>query len=322
MIYRKATRDDEDRIKELFIEMLQTIYHTDDVKGYEDGYLDRFFSGGENYILIAEDDGYIAAYLGIQLYRDEDYIYLDDLSVTEKYRNRGIGTRMMKDAEQYARDTGVTAVIFHVEKSNESAHRLYERLGYRNDLEEGCRIRMIKERFLPEVLETERLILRPLTMRDKPAIYKWAGDPAVSKFMMYSNYQSPDDADSWLNDLYSSDKDLDYGFVWKETGELIGSGGMNYYADEDIWHIGYNLRHDMWGKGITTEACRKIVDHARKNYEVKKIVACFADDNPASGRVMEKLGMKYQSDCEYSKFDSSATFKAKNYEIVYEHHNK
>ena len=46
--------DTSERI-ELFIEMLQTIYHTDDVKGYEDGYLDQFFSGGDNYILIAED---------------------------------------------------------------------------------------------------------------------------------------------------------------------------------------------------------------------------------------------------------------------------
>lgn len=316
-LYRKATREDECRIKELFIEMLRTIYHTDDVNGYEDGYLDQYFSGGENRILIAEDKGFIAAYLGIQVYRDENYIYLDDLSVTEKYRDRGIGSRLIRDAEQYAEDIGIRAIIFHVERSNERAHQLYERLGYRNDLEENGRIRMIKERFLPEVLETERLILRPLTMRDKPSIYQWAGDPSVSKFMMYSTYKTPDDADRWLDDLYASDKDLDYGFVWKETGELIGSGGMSYSADMDDWHIGYNIRHDMWGKGIVTEACRRIIAFARENYDVKRIVGSFANDNPASGRVMEKLGMKYLKDCEYTKFDGSMTFKGKIYEMLF-----
>ena len=42
-IYRKAEKSDAKRIAELFEEMLRTIYHTDDVKGYEDGYLDKFF---------------------------------------------------------------------------------------------------------------------------------------------------------------------------------------------------------------------------------------------------------------------------------------
>ena len=43
------------------------------------------------------------------------------------------------------------------------------------------------KKYLPQVLETERLILRPLTNQDKPSIYKWAGDPRVSKLMLYSN---------------------------------------------------------------------------------------------------------------------------------------
>lgn len=174
-----------------------------------------------------------------------------------------------------------------------------------------------KKKYLPKVLETERLILRPITMDDKEAIYKWASDSRVSKFMLYSNYKTPEDANFWVENIYSTDKELDYGFVWKETGELIGSGGLNYHEDTKDWTIGYNLRFDMWGKGIVLEACKTIIEYARANYEVNKIVGVFAVDNPNSGKIMEKLGMTYHSDCEYTKFDGSATFKAKNYEIVY-----
>ena len=56
IVYRKAESSDSPRIAELFEEMLRTIYHTNDVKGYEDGYLDRFFSEGDNLIYVAELD--------------------------------------------------------------------------------------------------------------------------------------------------------------------------------------------------------------------------------------------------------------------------
>ena len=52
--YRKAEASDAQRIAELFEEMLRTIYQTPDIKGYEDGYLDKFFSGGDDVIYVAE----------------------------------------------------------------------------------------------------------------------------------------------------------------------------------------------------------------------------------------------------------------------------
>ena len=174
------------------------------------------------------------------------------------------------------------------------------------------------KKYLPEVLETERLTLRPLTIEDKRAIFKWASDPEVARFMMYSAYKTLDDAEAFVRNLYTKERELQYGFVWKKTRELIGAGGMNYYADEDAWHIGYNLRQDMWGKGITTEACKRIVEYAREKYHVRRIIGNFANKNPASGRVLEKLGMKYVSDYEYTKFDGSATYQGKEYEILFD----
>lgn len=144
-VIRKAVKEDEAKIRELFIEMLQTIFSSENVEGYEDGYLDKFFDNQEDWICVAEVNGSVAAYLSIEVYREQgNYIYLDDLSVSKKYRSNGIGTKLIKTAERFAEETDISTIVFHVEKSNRSAFKLYERLGYSIMNEEGTRLRMIK----------------------------------------------------------------------------------------------------------------------------------------------------------------------------------
>lgn len=143
---RKAIPEDEQRIRELFIEMLQTIYHTEDVEGYEFGCLDRYWTNGEERILVAED-GSVVAYLSIEVHHepDADFIYLDDLSVTESYRGLGIGSAIIHEAEVYAQEIGIQHILFHVEKSNTEAFRLYEKLGYKVFRDDGNRYMMKKD---------------------------------------------------------------------------------------------------------------------------------------------------------------------------------
>ena len=143
--YRKAVENDKASIEALFIEMLQTIYNTSDVEGYEEGYLDRYFSDLEDIVIVAEDNGKVVAFLSVQVFRGDNYIYLDDLSVTARYRDQGIGTNLIKSAEDYAKEIGISAIVFHVEISNERAHDLYKRLGYKDDLKDGSRMRMAKD---------------------------------------------------------------------------------------------------------------------------------------------------------------------------------
>ncbi len=142
---RTAVPEDEQMIRGLFIEMLQTIYNTEEVQGYEAGYLDRYWTNGEERIFVAEDED-VVAYLSVEVHHDPeaDYIYLDDLSVTEGYRNRGIGSALIREAERYAQKIGINAILFHLEKTNTSAYRLYERLGYEIYRDDGNRCMMIK----------------------------------------------------------------------------------------------------------------------------------------------------------------------------------
>ena len=143
---RTATPEDEQRICELFIEMLQTVYHTEDVEGYEPGCLDRYWIKSDERILVAEDES-VVAYLSVEVHHEPetDYIYLDDLSVTKDYRNLGIGSALIHEAEAYARDIGIQHILFHVEKSNAEALRLYKRLGYKIYRNDGNRYMMIND---------------------------------------------------------------------------------------------------------------------------------------------------------------------------------
>ena len=143
-ILRKATAADRQRIEQLFVEMLQTIYRKTDVLGYAPGDLDRFFAG-EDRICIAEVEGSVVAFLSMEVHREQvDYVYLDDFSVSAAYRGAGIGTQLLAEAEKFAREIGFFNIVLHVETSNASARRLYERSGYELLNDEGNRVSMIK----------------------------------------------------------------------------------------------------------------------------------------------------------------------------------
>ena len=141
---RAAVSADEERIRELYLEMMQAVYHTVDVKGYGDEDLERFWSESEDRIYVAEDDRVIA-FISAEVHHDHGtYIYLNDLSVTESQRNRGIGTTLIRISESFAQEKGASAVLMHVEKTNELAMSLYERLGYSVYRDDGHRFLLIK----------------------------------------------------------------------------------------------------------------------------------------------------------------------------------
>ena len=143
---RTAVRTDEGRIRELFLEMLRTIYRTEDVKGYPDGYQDRFWSGSKDRIYVADVGGEAVGFLSVEVHHDPvDHLYLDDFSVTAACRNRGIGSDLLRAAEAYAGETGSQAVLLHAEKINIPAMQFYERSGYSVFRDDGNRFLLKKD---------------------------------------------------------------------------------------------------------------------------------------------------------------------------------
>ena len=166
------------------------------------------------------------------------------------------------------------------------------------------------------VLETERLILRPITPDDAEAAFVWLSDEKVNKFMPYNLYKNTDEVLRWINAILPDDNNFHWGFVLKENNLLIGSGSIGpHKGNPDEWGFGYNIRSDYWNKGLTTEATKSMIEFAYKEHGIKDFVADHAVDNPASGRVMEKCGLVFDHYDEYQTFDGTETFKSKFYKM-------
>lgn len=141
IIFRQAVCDDIPVIKELFSEMLRSVGE-EEADNYDVSYLE-FFSDNDDIIYAAEADGKVIGYLSVAVFTE--YIYLDDFSVTEKYRGKGIGTKLIALAEKYGIEKKIPTVMLHVKCSNEKALRLYKRLGYTVSDDNGSRFRMTKQ---------------------------------------------------------------------------------------------------------------------------------------------------------------------------------
>lgn len=168
-------------------------------------------------------------------------------------------------------------------------------------------------------IETDRLIIRNLRPEDSSDAYKWCSDPKVNEFLMYALYDNEEDVVKWIQNKNLDDpNDYDLGFELKETGKVIGCGGLVYHPKEDKWVLGYNLVREHWGKGLVPEALKGIIEEIQKTRKISVLEGVFAKDNPKSGRVMEKLGMSYYSDGSYDKLDGSKHFEAYIYRKVFE----
>ena len=164
------------------------------------------------------------------------------------------------------------------------------------------------------VLETERLILRPLTVDDCDAVYKWVSDEDVTRYMVYNTYTSKETLAQWLKSL-DDDPDYHFGYVRKDTGELIGSGSIGpHNGDSERWGFGYNLRKDNWGFGYATEAAKAMISFAQKEFGIRKFASAHVEQNKASGHVMEKCGLHFVRYGQFEKLDGTCRMRSMEYE--------
>ncbi len=164
------------------------------------------------------------------------------------------------------------------------------------------------------ILETERLLLRPLTLDDAPAVFQWTSDERVTKYMSYPTHTDIRQTEEWIKSTFTDESEWNWAFVLKSENRVIGTGGIgpNAYM-KGYWGIGYNFHYDYWHKGYCTEAMKAVISFVHNELGVNKICSDHTIENPRSGKVMEKCGLKFHHYGEYSKIDNSKTFKAKFY---------
>ena len=143
--FRKARVSDQTTIEALFIEMLRSVYQSENVDGYENDYLLKFFGTSDDCVIVAESNSAVIGYIAVVVNREGgEYAYLDDFCVKNKYRNLGIGTQLLLLAEAYATEKRLSDIRLHVEMTNASARKLYEKNGYEILRADGSRLLMRK----------------------------------------------------------------------------------------------------------------------------------------------------------------------------------
>ena len=150
-------------------------------------------------------------------------------------------------------------------------------------------------RRLPEV-ETERLLLRPLRLRDAADIYAYAQDPRVARYVLWDAHTGVGDSRDyirWNRQQYRAGLPGSWAMVLRETGRVIGTiGYMSWDGEQSCAELGYSLGREWWNRGLATEALRTVIDISFRSFPVHRLEAMHETENPASGRVMEKCGMR------------------------------
>lgn len=168
------------------------------------------------------------------------------------------------------------------------------------------------------IIETDRLILRPLRVDDCDAVFQWVSDEDVTRYMVYNTYQSVDQVVDWLTFLQQPDSEYHFGFVRKADNLLIGSGSIGPDIRRDgFWAFGYNFRKDCWGCGYATEATKAMMNFAFEMFGINKFSSSHVEQNKASGHVMEKCGLQFVKYGQFQKLDGTCKMRSMEYEGVF-----
>ncbi len=150
---------------------------------------------------------------------------------------------------------------------------------------------------LPQ-LETERLILRKLIPDDATDVFAYASDPEVTKYLLWDTHRTISDSLAFVSAAlarYQTGAPAPWGIVLKDEGKIIGTCDyISYHDTHNRAEIGYALARPCWGRGIMTEAVRKILDYGFRVKNFNRVQAMCDVPNIGSARVMEKAGMTFE----------------------------
>ena len=146
------------------------------------------------------------------------------------------------------------------------------------------------------ILQTERLILRPLKESDDAAIFEYSKNPNVGPNAGWKPHESIEETREIMKTVFL-DKEGVFGIVLRETGKLFGSIGLVSDAkreNDKARMLGYAIGEEYWGHGYITEAAHALIEFGFNELKLDLISAYCFPFNARSKRVLEKLGLKYE----------------------------
>lgn len=152
---------------------------------------------------------------------------------------------------------------------------------------------MSQKLFFP-VIETERLILKPLAVDDSDSLLEIFSDPKVMRYWNTAPWTTVQDSIDFINESNDSmqrQESLILGVYLKSTGELSGKCMLFSYDQESKRaEIGFGLGRSCWGKGYVSEAGEALIQYGFDSLGLRRIEAEIDPDNQSSAKALEKLG--------------------------------
>lgn len=152
------------------------------------------------------------------------------------------------------------------------------------------------------LIETPRLLFRPLTLEDVDDLTALYSDPEVMRFFegVRTRHQAVEEIEECLQ-WYDRLGFYFWAAVHKADGRFIGRCGLlpQVIDDRQEYEVAYMLARPYWSQGLGTEAARAIKEYGFANHPFPRLISIIAPDNLASVRVAEKNGMQYMKDIEF-----------------------
>ena len=148
------------------------------------------------------------------------------------------------------------------------------------------------------VLTTERLTLRPFTIGDAADVQRLAGVREVADTTMHIPHPYPDGlAKQWIEThapAWEARTGATYAVVESASNGLVGAAGLTLAMEHERAEVGYWIGVSFWNRGYATEVTRVLIAFAFDALGLHRVQARHLSRNPASGRVMQKAGMRLE----------------------------
>jgi [ribosomal protein S5]-alanine N-acetyltransferase len=147
-------------------------------------------------------------------------------------------------------------------------------------------------------LETERLILRPISWVDREFIFRHFSDPRLNRYLLDEPpVTSPTEADQIIADYLDPARASLNRWVLlnRHTQEPVGTCGYHLWNQQhQRAEIGYDLSPDWWGKGLMFEALSAVLTFGFGVLSLNRVQAIVHPENEASSRLLVKLGFRLE----------------------------
>ena len=149
------------------------------------------------------------------------------------------------------------------------------------------------------MIETARLVLRPMRREDVDGLLAIFADPKVMASFGVGVFDRHD-MERWVRRNLDHQERYGYGLfsvVLKANGLVVGDCGLEHLTEDSREaELGYDLRSDHWNRGLATEAAAAVRDHAFRVLALPRLISLIRHGNGASRRVAEKIGMHHAED--------------------------